>query len=127
MNGDRADVVGVSEHGMTVRLSSGARVTIHEDAAALVAPQLGYASTTHSAQGATVDKVFVLAGGSMQDREATYVQASRARVDTRIYTDVLSAGGTELEELARSMERSRAKELATDLLERGHKQEIGAA
>lgn len=124
LNGDRGDVVNVSEHGMTVRLGDGARVTVHEDAAALVSPQLGYASTTHSSQGATVDKVLVLAGGSMQDREATYVQASRARIDTHIYTDSLSAGGPELEELTRAMERSRAKDLATDVLEKGHRREL---
>jgi len=117
LNGDRGDVVNVTEHGMTVRLGDGARVTIHEDAAALVSPQLGYASTTHSSQGATVDKVLVLAGGSMQDREATYVQASRARIDTHIYTDSSSAGGPEHEALARAMERSRAKDLASDVLE----------
>ena len=127
LNGTRGQVVALSEHGMTVRLADGARVTIHEDAAPLVAPQLGYASTTHSAQGATVDQVLVLAGGSMQDREATYVQASRARLKTRIYTDTLSAGDEELGELTRAMERSRAKDLATDILEQGHRQEIDVA
>lgn len=117
LNGDRGEVVSMSVHGMTVRLDDGQRITIGEEAAELVKPQLGYASTTHSAQGATVDRAFVMAGGSMQDREATYVQASRARVETRIYADSLTAGGEEFEELSRVMERSRAKDLATDVLE----------
>ena len=43
-NGDRGRVVDISKHGMTVRLDSGDRVTIHESSADLVLPQLGYAS-----------------------------------------------------------------------------------
>ena len=125
-NGDRGEVVAVSELAMTVRLDSGDRVTVHEDSVPLVQPQLGYASTTHSAQGATVDRCLVLAGGSMQDREATYVQASRARIETRVYTDATSAG-PELGELTRAMERTRAKDLATDLLEQGSSQVLEAA
>lgn len=117
-NGDRGEVVGISEYGMTVRLDDGQRITVSEETAELVLPQLGYASTTHSAQGATCSRAFVLAGGSMQDREATYVQASRAKEETRIYADKASAGEEVLDELVRAMERSRAKELATDLLER---------
>ena len=127
LNGDRGVVVGLSDDSMTVRLDDGQRVTIHETAAELVKPQLGYASTTHAAQGATVDRALVLAGGSMQDREATYVQASRARIETRIYADTLTAGGTELEELVRDMERSRAKELASDVLDESVSQELDAA
>jgi len=54
----------------------------------------------------------------MQDREATYVQASRARLATRLYTDEVSAGD-EMSELCRAMERSRAKSLALDLSDGG--------
>lgn len=39
----------------------------------------GYAVTTYAAQGVTVERAVVLAGGSMQTREATYVQMSRMR------------------------------------------------
>lgn len=45
----------------------------------------GYALTTHKAQGITVDKAFVMVGGSMQDREISYVQMSRARYETQIF------------------------------------------
>jgi len=117
-NGDRGTVEGCTAAGMTIRLDSGERVTIHESSVELVQPQLGYAATTHSSQGATVDRCFVLAGGSMQDREATYVQASRARLATRLYTDEVSAGD-EMSELCRAMERSRAKSLALDLSDGG--------
>ena len=127
LNGSRGVVASITEFGMTVRLDDGSRVTINPESADLVKPQLGYASTTHAAQGATVDRALVLAGGSMQDREASYVQASRARLETRIFADRLSAGGEELSELVRTMERSRAKDLATDLLEVGFTQELASA
>lgn len=74
---------------------------------------LGYAATTHKSQGLTVDSAFVLAGGGMTDRELTYVQTSRARGTTRIYTDEESAGEC-LSILARQMKKSRAKDLAHD-------------
>ncbi|MEO0851886.1 MAG: MobF family relaxase [Cyanobacteria bacterium J06648_11] len=127
LNGDRGEVVSLSEQEITVRLDDGQRITIHEEEADLTKLQLGYASTTHAAQGATVDRALVLAGGSMQDREATYVQASRAREETRIYADRVTAGDEELEELARVMERSRAKELATDVLDDAFGQELEVA
>ena len=38
---------------------------------------------------------FVLAGGGMQDRHLTYVQASRARGETRLFIDRLEAGVAE--------------------------------
>lgn len=76
---------------------------------------LGYAVTTHKGQGQTVENAFVLTGGPMTDRELSYVQASRARGETRIYTDLLS-GGDNLERLARQMSRSNAKDLAHDYL-----------
>ncbi len=114
LNGDRGEVVAVRENEMTVRLDDGNRVTIDVRDHELVAPHLGYAATTHSMQGATVDRCLVLCGGSMQDREATYVQASRSREETRIYTDRISAG-EEFEDMVRAMERTRAKDLALDV------------
>ncbi|MQM39307.1 ATP-dependent RecD-like DNA helicase [wastewater metagenome] len=44
----------------------------------------GYAVTTHAAQGATVDRAVVLAGGAMTSRESTYVQMSRHRDSAEI-------------------------------------------
>ena len=41
--------------------------------------RLGYAATVHCAQGMTLEQdAYVLLGGSMQNREMTYVQISRA-------------------------------------------------
>lgn len=79
--------------------------------------ELGYAVTTHKAQGATVDRTFVLAGGWMQDRELSYVQMSRAREETWVHAGEAEAG-EDLSELVREMDRSRAKNLALDIVTR---------
>lgn len=78
--------------------------------------QLGYAQTTHSKQGATLDHVYVLLGGSMQDKELTFVEASRHRQQLLLYTDVFEAG-RDLEGLAEQMSRSHAKAMAHDILQ----------
>jgi Ti-type conjugative transfer relaxase TraA len=96
---------------IVVDLDSGYRITVDLNAFPHVAA--GYAVTVHKGQGQTVDSAFVLAGGSMTDRELTYVQASRARGQTRIYCDADSAG-EDLTQLARQMETSRAKDLAIE-------------
>ena len=44
----------------------------------------GYATTIHKAQGATVDRSYVLASGSM-DRHLTYVGMTRHREEVRLY------------------------------------------
>jgi ATP-dependent exoDNAse (exonuclease V) alpha subunit len=75
---------------------------------------LGYAVTTHRAQGMTVENAFILVGGSMQDREQSFVQASRARGQTRLFSDQLEAGEN-LETMRRQFELSRQKNLAHDV------------
>lgn len=79
--------------------------------------QPGYAVTTHKGQGTTVEHAYILAGGKMQDRHLSYVQASRARESTFIYTNRHEAGD-KLDELAKQMSREREKTLATQIAER---------
>lgn len=98
-----------------VKLDSGAVTAI--DLKKYDSLQLGYAITTHKGQGMTVDNAFILAGGIMQDRELSYVQVSRAKLQTRIYTDRLEAGD-QLTTLSEQMNRSRQKELAHELVQR---------
>jgi hypothetical protein len=62
-----------------------------------------------------VEKAFVLAGGEMCHRELSYVQMSRARGETLVFTDRESAGEG-LTTLVRDMSRSRAKDLAHDVV-----------
>ena len=114
-NGSMGTVVAIdAEHAeLTVRLDQGFNVTLDTNVYSHIA--LGYAVTTHAGQGQTVESAFVLAGGSMTDRELSYVQGSRSRGATWIYTDRLSAG-PDLEYLAHQMNRSRAKDLAHEYL-----------
>src|ERR1019366_6406021 len=44
----------------------------------------GYATTIHKAQGATVDRAYVLASGTM-DRHLTYVAMTRHRDEVQLY------------------------------------------
>lgn len=120
-NGDLGTIERIRGEALTVRLDRGESVVIHAEKYAHM--ELGYAMTTHKAQGVTVDRAFVLAGGSMQDRELTYVQASRARYEVRLFTSKLDAAGdgiaTDLDRLGRQVERSRPKVMASDVQRAG--------
>lgn len=113
-NGDLGTVSEVDRERrlIKVNLDNGNRVTIpvnqYEDI------QLGYAVTTHKAQGKTVNRAFILVGGFMQDRELSYVQMSRSREETKIYTERAEVGDN-LTELSKRMSKSRMKELAQDI------------
>ena len=94
----------VSGQGIAVELDSGTLVRVDFESSHL---RLGYAMTTHKAQGMTCEKAFILVSDRMVDREMTYVQASRARGETRWYVS------RDLAEVARSMEKSHQKHMAT--------------
>jgi Ti-type conjugative transfer relaxase TraA len=120
INGDLGTVVHVETDSRTLTIILDAK---HDQPAKIVVlplesyPKidLGYARTAHSAQGATLDYTFVLVGGSMQDKELTFVQASRHRETIHLYTDVFEAG-RDLEGLARQISTSHAKEMAHDVI-----------
>lgn len=113
-NGAKGTVSAIAAGGerVSIRLDSGEKITVHPRSFSHF--KLGYASTTHKAQGATTVKAFVLGGGIMQGRELSYVQASRARLETRIFA-AQGETGDEMTALVREMERSRAKEMAASL------------
>ncbi len=93
----------------TIRLDGGKSVYIPVNSYKSL--DLGYCLTTHKAQGATVDKAFVLWSDTLQSREMTYVQASRARLLTRFYLTREQAG-PDFGDAIKDMERSVAKDLA---------------
>jgi ATP-dependent exoDNAse (exonuclease V) alpha subunit len=99
---------------LTVKLDQGRLVLVPVND--YVHVKLGYSLTTHKAQGANTENAYVLLGGPSQDRELSYVQASRARGTTRFFLDKLEAG-EDLRDLCKQLERSRQKNLSYDLLE----------
>lgn len=113
-NGDLGTVTALDVGGnrLTLRLDSGRSVPL--PLANGPDLRLGYAVTTHSGQGTTVDQALVLAGSRIQDRELTYVQVSRARHSVQLYTDEHEAGKN-LKDLVKQVARSNAKSLATDV------------
>ncbi|MEI7578362.1 MAG: MobF family relaxase [Armatimonadota bacterium] len=119
VNGERGTIVGISGDGerMSVSLDSGEKVSF--ETIAMPDISLGYAATTHKAQGATTKEAFVLVGGNMQDREISYVQASRARERTTLFM-TRSEAGDDLAQLVKEMERSRQKEMAHTLTRLKH-------
>jgi hypothetical protein len=72
----------------------------------------GYAVTIHKAQGATVDRAYVLASGTMMDRHLTYVAMTRHRDEAQLY-----ASRDEFRDMAvlsSRLSRSQAKETTLD-------------
>jgi Ti-type conjugative transfer relaxase TraA len=109
-NGDFGTITHIDKinHVMQVELDRGELVTVPlKDYANLT---LGYASTTHAAQGVTVENAYILTGDLMTDKHMGYVQVSRVRGEAYLYTD--KGEGNAVQELARLMEKNRKKEMA---------------
>ena len=83
-NGTRATVVARTDTGLRLRTDTGAMRQIPHAYAATHLDH-GYALTGHAAQGATVQRAFVLLHDQAALREWGYVACSRARVETRLY------------------------------------------
>jgi hypothetical protein len=76
-----------------------------------------YASTVHKAQGATVDRAFLL-GSDQLYREAGYVGLSRGRLSNELFV-VAAEVGDPIGHLVRPLSTSRAQSLAISQLGRG--------
>jgi Ti-type conjugative transfer relaxase TraA len=86
VNGDRGEVVAVDLDRRTAHLRLSGGATVNLDATYLDDGHVdhGYALTTHKAQGATVDRGFVL-GSDQLSREWGYTALSRHRDEVRFY------------------------------------------
>lgn len=131
-NGMLGTVIAVEADALQIRLDGGGQ----NNARAVSIPvnsyqsfDHGYATTIHKSQGATVDRAFVMASGTM-DRHLTYVAMTRHRDHVQLY-----AGREELKDmkaLSASMSRSGAKETTLDYTNtfaerRGLAEEFGVA
>ncbi|MHB1398610.1 MAG: MobF family relaxase [Trichloromonadaceae bacterium] len=98
---------------LTLRLDDGRQIQVSSEKYSHFSH--GYAVTTHKAQGVTVDRAYILGGGSMSSRELAYVQMSRHRVEARLYLDQAEADQeANLAAAARAMSRERQKETTLD-------------
>jgi len=117
MNGDLGTVTALAERRgqveITLRLDDGRmrswRVSEHPHI------EHGYALTVHKAQGASVERAYVLAHESMSAREWSYVAGSRAREAVHFYAERHTAA-----DLERIMGHSHKKDTALDHLPAEH-------
>jgi conjugative relaxase-like TrwC/TraI family protein len=112
-NGEFATIESIDSLRAVVRLDSGRQLSAASDRLRHI--DHGYASTSHSAQGATVDRVIVdidtRLSPELVNRKQFYVSISRARNGLTIFTD-------DRGQLGRAVNRSREKSLALELEQR---------
>jgi conjugative relaxase-like TrwC/TraI family protein len=108
-NGEFATVLVLDENKAVLRADAGREISASLQRLRHV--DHGYASTSHSSQGATVDRVIVnvdtLRPVELVNRKQFYVSISRARDGVTIYTD-------DREALRRVVNRNREKSVALD-------------
>lgn len=127
-NGTLAEVTSVDgQSEIAVETRGAHEQKVHVDTADFNDMRLAYAQHVYKAQGATVERAFVLTGGWQADRERAYVALSRARERTDIYVsrEDLGEQGMDtgaIERLGEAISESHAKQasITTPLAERGH-------
>jgi ATP-dependent exoDNAse (exonuclease V) alpha subunit len=109
-NGEFATIESINLRRAVMRLDSGRQLSAACDRLRHI--DHGYASTSHSAQGATVDRVIVdidtRLSPELVNRKQFYVSISRARDAPMIFTD-------DRAQLGRAVSRTREKSLALEL------------
>jgi ATP-dependent exoDNAse (exonuclease V) alpha subunit len=98
----------LNEHNAKLEFSSGRQLTLSLPTLRHV--DWGYASTSHAAQGATVDKVInvdSMRSDQLVNHQQFYVSVGRARDDAQVYTEDIQA-------LRNAVTREHHKEFALD-------------
>jgi Ti-type conjugative transfer relaxase TraA len=114
-NGSLGTVAEVNKDSMRVVLDGAARREVSFALKEYAALDYGYAATVHKAQGATVDKTFMLATSGM-DRHLAYVGMTRHRESVNVY-----AGRDDFknfDELKERLSRARPKDSTLDYAQR---------
>lgn len=110
-NSELGTIKEIADGKMTIRLDKKREVTVKLDQFRHL--DHGYAVTSHSAQGQTVNRVLVNAETTETDlllnQRMAYVAISRARFEARIYTD-------SLKDLGPAFNRERNKEIGLEAL-----------
>lgn len=110
-NSELGTIKQIADGKMTIRLDKKRDVTFGLDQFRHI--DHGYAVTSHSSQGQTVNRVLVNAETIETDlllnQRMAYVAISRARFEARVYTD-------SLKELGPALNREKNKEIALDAL-----------
>jgi len=89
INGARGSIVATTDEGLTVQTAADSTVNLANNAVALKTMDHSYATTVHSFQGETVDRIIVAMGAkeALTNTSAAYVAISRARHDATLFTD----------------------------------------
>jgi hypothetical protein len=118
-NGTLASVTSVGGRSEIAVQTRGAHErTVHVDTGEFHDMRLAYAQHVYKAQGATVDRAFVLVGGWQSDRERAYVALSRYASREDLGEQGMDTGA--IERLGEAISESHAKQasIATPLAER---------
>ena len=111
-NGEFATVMAIDSQRTTLRMDDGGEISAARERLRHI--DHGYASTSHSSQGATVDRVIVnvdtTRSAQLVNRKQFYVSISRARHAVSIYTD-------DRERLRQTVSRNREKSTALERLQ----------
>ena len=111
VNGEFATVVAIDDRKAALRMDDGREVKAAVSRLRHI--DYGYASTSHSSQGATVDRVIVnidtARSAELVNRKQFYVSISRARHGVTVYTDDSAA-------LRHAVGRTREKSIALERL-----------
>lgn len=120
-NGDLWRVVGLEDGMLTVQhLEHGGKVTLPGSYVA-ASVELGYASTIHRAQGATVDTAHALVDSST-DRAGAYVALTRGRESNKLYVGLGDGQSRDevLEQIASAYERDLTVHESVDAVRAEH-------
>lgn len=114
-NGSLGTVTEITGEAMAVRLDGRQRREVEFQLSDHSALEYGYAATIHKAQGATVERTFVLATPGM-DRHLAYVAMTRHREQAEIYAS--QDDFRDFEALKDRLSRERLKDITLDYADR---------